>query len=1152
MRSARCLARAPVSSALSPSPHPRLLSPPMDISAFIEKWSASSGSEAANKDAFLLDLCDVLDVPRPNPTTGRAIDDRYVFEKDARMRAEDGTISVGKMDLYKEDCFILEAKQGSDQDSEKRGIARRGTPGWTNAMSAALGQARGYARTLDRHVPFLIVCDIGYCFDLFASFDGSRHRPLFNAQHARIYLRDLENPEHYETLRQVFLDPYSLDASKRAAKVTTEVSEKLAKVATDLEKSGYDPEVVAKFLLRCLFTMFAEDIGLLPPRLFTDAIQDRWIPKPETFTTGVESLWRSMNSGSDFGYAGKLLRFNGSLFEEPVALPLTRQQLALLLDAAEQNWAEVEPAIFGTLIERALSKKERHALGAHYTPRAYVERLVRPTIEEPLRADWELVQIEARHLIDKDKVEAARKLVRQFHQKLCKIRVLDPACGSGNFLYVALDLFLRLESEILAFLEDIGDKQTLLHADTIRVTPGQFLGIEIKFLAKQIAELVLWIGYLQHHFRAYGKKIPPPEPVLQDYKNIEWRDAVLAYDARELVRDESGKPISRWDGETYKKSPVTGEDVPDEEAKVPVYRYVNPRKAEWPKADFIVGNPPYIGARRIRSTLGDEYVNTLRSVYSEVPDTVDLVMYWWDRAAALVGKHEANRFGFITTNSITQEYSRPIIDAHLRSDSVQLIFAVADHPWIESKDGAAIRVAITVGTARSTSTAPLVGKVVGEDLVFSRTTRINSMLTSGSSVRDVLRLQANQGLCYQGIVPAGDGFKLSLEDVDSFGLNVESLPHSVKPYIIGRDLVQRAEERYIIDLFGLDLKEARENWPALYQWVYDRVYPERKLNNRRVYRERWWLFAEPRPKLRNALSRLSRFIATPYTAKFRPFIFVPTSTIPDAMVYAIATDDAWMLGVLSSRVHSTWAVTAGARLGVGNDPRYTSNATFAPFPFPICTDAQADRIRNLGESLDAHRKRQQSLYPKLTITGMYNVIEKLRAGEALSAKEKTIHEEGLVSVLKQIHDDLDAAVFDAYGWPHDLSDEAILERLVALNAERAEEERRGTIRWLRPEFQNPSGQKEATQTSLVEDEAAVMEEAPKTAPIWPRKLPEQVALVRDWLSRHARDGVSAKELAKAFRRGRAKEAELVLDSLAALGIAIGYELEGERKWRGVG
>ena len=601
------------------------------VESFVAKWLLSGAAERANKDAFLLELCDVLDVPRPDATTGDPDKDRYVFEKDALTPHEGGVVTVRKIDLYKAGAFILEAKQGSDLSSKKLGTAKRETPAWNIAMQGAYGQALGYARTFASPVPFLLVCDIGYCFDLYAAFDGSwDYRPFPNPQASRLFLRDLA--QHRSTLRLVFDNPLELDPSKKAAKVTKEVAAHLAALGAALNKEGHDQALVATFLMRCIFTMFAEDVGLLPAGLFKNEIEHHWIESPASFPGGIESLWRTMNEGGHlFGMVGKILRFNGGLFANTAALPLDRDALKLLLEAAKCDWAEVEPAIFGTLLERALDPKERHKLGAHFTPRAYVERLVKPTIEEPLRADWDVVRVEVRQLVEasedartektrKAKLKEALEITHAFQKKLCSIQVLDPACGSGNFLYVALDVFKRLEAEVLAMLESLGEKQTLLHMETIRVTPAQFHGIEVKRWAKEIAELVLWIGYLQWHFRMYGKNLPVPEPVLRDYKNIECRDAVLAWDSVELVRDEKGKPVTRWDGETMKKSPVTGEDVPDETAKVPIYRYVNPRKAEWPKADFVVGNPPFVGNKRMRLVLGDGYVEGLRSAFADVPE----------------------------------------------------------------------------------------------------------------------------------------------------------------------------------------------------------------------------------------------------------------------------------------------------------------------------------------------------------------------------------------------------------------------------------------------------------------------------------------------------------------------------------------------------
>ncbi len=1120
----------------------------LSLPDFVAKWSASGAAERANKDAFLIELCDVLDVPRPSPTTGDPARDTYVFEKDAVFAHEGGTTTIGKVDLYKEGAFILEAKQGLDATSKKLGTAKRGTPAWAIALTGAYNQARNYARSFDKPVPFLIACDIGHCFDLYAAFDGSlAYRPFPDPVRSRIYLADLAT--HKETLHRVFTDPLSLDPARVSAKVTREVATHLAELARQLEDARHPPDAVATFLMRCIFTMFAEDVGLLPDRIFTDAIEKLWIESPRSFPVGIETLWRAMNDGGTFGFVGKLLRFNGGLFTQPSALPLTRAHLALLLEAAKCNWADVEPAIFGTLLERALDPKERHALGAHYTPRAYVERLVRPTIEEPLRADWDLVQAEVRQLVAADKLAAAKKAVKAFHTKLCETRVLDPACGSGNFLYVTLDLFKRLEGEVLALLEALGETQTLLHADTIRVTPAQFLGIEVKRWAKEIAELVLWIGYLQHHYRGHGKVRPPPEPVLQDYKNIECRDAVLAWDSVELVRDENGKPVTRWDGETYKKSPVTGEDVPDETVTMTVQQYVNPRKAEWPKADFIVGNPPFVGNKRMRAALGDGYVEALRLAYGDIPESADLVLYWWDHAAALVRKAAVARAGLITTNSITQSYGQLVVGAHL-ADGGGIVFAIPNHPWVDSASGASVRIAMTViGRSGSGTLAEVVAETPSGDhcevVLRTRLGLINRDLSVGANVATAVELSSNDSIGFRGVTLVGDGFIIGRDSA------LANSP-AARALVGARALLGTGECRTVLDFYGLEEVAVRERFPAEYQWLFERVRPVRQQQKRVAYARTWWVFAEPRGRFRAAAVGLRRYVATVETARHRWFSFVDAGSLPEQTLVAIALEDAQALGLLSSRAHTVWAAAAGARLGVGNDLRYTIARCFQPFPFPVPTDAQAARIRELGESLDAHRKRQQALHPDLTITGMYNVLEKLRSGEVLTAKEKVIHEHGLVSVLKRTHDDLDAAVFDAYGWPHDLTDEQILEKLVALNAERAEEERNGLVRWLRPDFQNPSGAKAATQTAMagVDEEAGEEGEAVAAAVAWPKKVAEQVAVVRDVVVKSAGEW-TAVQAANAFKGAKAKDVEDVMDALAAVGVLAGYGEGRGRRWRAV-
>jgi hypothetical protein len=872
---------------------------------------------------------------------------------------------------------------------------------------------------------------------------------------------------------------------------------------------------------------------------------------PQQFVPLLGALWQEMDTGGFSVVLRQTLpRFNGKLFKRPEVIPLDRDQIGLLLKASEADWTQVEPAIFGTLLERALSPTERHALGAHYTPRAYVERLVLPTVIEPLRAEWQNVQAAALLLANEGKLAAAADEVDAFHHRLCQVRVLDPACGSANFLYVTLEHMKRLEGEVLDQLHSFGAGQQRIEAEGLTVDPHQFLGLELNPRAAAIAELVLWIGYLQWHFRTQGSGLPP-QPILKDFRNVECRDAVLAWDGLGYETDAAGKPLTRWDGRTTKVHPVTGEQVPDETARIPRERYENPRKAEWPQADFIVGNPPFIGNKRMRDALGDGYVGALRGAWAEVPESVDFVMFWWHHAAQLVATGKLRRFGFITTNSLTQAFNRRVVQGALDKGLV-LAFAVPDHPWVDSADGAAVRIAMTVGAKGAdegrllTVTDEREGNGEGLEVALAeRRGLLYADLRIGANVAAAVPLRGNELLANRGMIPHGEGFIVTPDDRTK--LDQDAL---LRPYRNGKDLVDKPRGVFAIDTFGLSEPELRTRHPASWQWLFDRVKPERDHNPRKSRRENWWLFAENQPRTRASLRGLQRYIATGQTAKHRLFQFLDGAILPDDKLIAIGLDDAYCLGVLSSGVHTIWALSAGGWMGVGNDPVYNKSKCFDAFPFPAASEAQQARIRDLAEQLDAHRKRQQAAHETLTLTGIYNVLEKLKRGEALTAKEKTIHEQGLVSVLKTLHDELDAAVLEAYGWAdlgplltdpatREAAAETLLVRLVALNADRAAEEAKGHIRWLRPEYQHPAGTPQ--QAGLPADagtEAA--EAAPAAVPLarqpWPPTLPEQVAAVARVLA-EATAPLSEPDLAARFT-GKGpwkKRLPQIIDTLEALG-----------------
>lgn len=1119
----------------------------MEMQQFITVWSGSGASERANKDSYLKDLADVLGVPHPSPRTGDRERDKYVFEADAVMAHEGGTVSIGKMDLYKADCFVLEAKQGSNAGAATLGTARRNTPSWALAMHDAYGQALNYAKTLAKPPPFLVVTDIGYCFDLYASFDDSRiYRPFPDGQSSRLFLADL--PRHRDTLRAVWTDPHALDPARQKARVTREIAGHIADLASALEDAGHLPELVAKFLMRALFTMFAEDVGLLDDGMFTKLLEDRWCKNPGVFPSEAEELWSKMNTGGNLFGAGRILRFNGGLFAEPKALALNASQLRTLQAAAKCSWVDVEPAIFGTLLERALDERERHALGAHYTPRAYVERLVRPTIEEPLRREWDDVRVEARLLAGAGKLSEAQEAVGRYHRQLCTLRVLDPACGTGNFLYVALDTFKRVESEVLALLSELGDTQALLGP---RVSPSQFLGIEVKPWAREIAELVLWIGHLSWNARIYGKTAAK-EPVLESYGNIECRDAILAWDSIEPVLDDAGKPMTRWDGVSTRVHPVTGKNVPDEYKTVPIQRFLNARPASWPTADFIVGNPPFVGTRRMRLALGDGYVEALTSAWPEMGEVADLVMYWWNAAANLARRRQVIRFGLITTNSIVQSFNRGVLERHLGDKlPLSVIFAVPDHPWVDEQSAAAVRVAMTVceGGEYEGIRATVVSEVVGPDgtanvQLREARGRVASDLRVGASPAGSVVLRSNAGVAYWGVKFYGDGFICTHDEAEAMSRE-QGGASLTRPFISGRDLTGRPRALWAIDCDGLDEFGLASQFPASYQRLLERVRPVRLHNPRAFKRDRWWIFGENQPGMRRSVRDLSRYIVTTETSTHRVFHFVDRSVLAEGTVAVIALADPVFLGVLSSRVHVAWALAAGGRLGVGNDPRYNKTLCFDPFPFPDADDLTRQRIRALAERLDAHRKTRQGAHPDITITGMYNVLEKVRSGETLTDKDRVVHEHGLVSILREIHDQLDTAVLSGYGWPRDIDDEGILTGLVALNAERAAEEKRGTIRWLRPEFQRPDTSPSETITLGLP--GVVSEEIDAAVAKWPATLSDRITAVREALGR-ADEALGVEQVSRRFKGARRSDVEAILESLSALGIAVSLDAGKGRRW----
>jgi len=1075
----------------------------MTPAAFIERWSGrEGGAERANYALFLTEMTQALDLPTPEPADSQS---GYRFE----FPVEGDFGQPLRIDLYKRGHFILEAKQSRlavNQELKPKHeaivqpdmfghapILRRGRRAGQDAdMGAAFRQARDYAHRLppghDRP-PFVIACDVGRSFEFYADFtlDG-RYRAFPDDRRRVVPLEALVEPEVQTLFHRVWETPHDLDPARERVRITREVAGYLADVSRGLEERGVAADRAASFLGRILFAMFAQSAGLLPENSLTDLLT-RCRGEPGSFRLQAADLFQKMDAGGfapGLGQNGALVRrFNGSFYHEAEAFDLKTEEIGALLLAANRDWKQVEPAIFGTLLEQALDPAERARLGAHYTPRPYVERLVEATVMQPLREDWAAARAASLARKEAGDREGARRELLAFHEQLSKTRVLDPACGTGNFLYVALELIKTLEGEVEAAeaeLEAEGEAAAL-EALTVRgVDPRSFFGLELNPRAARIAELVLWIGYLQTQRRRHGDAYEPRDPVLEAFETVNPRAS------RRRPTDTCVDALMTHDG------PVIGGGGTG---------YPNPRRTPWPEAEFIVGNPPFIGGKDIRAELDGAYAEALWRLNPHMDRASDFVMYWWDRAADILTRKGSplRRFGFVTTNSITQVFQRRTLsrwmgEANPNKTPLSLAFAIGDHPWTKAtREAAAVRIAMTVarpgrGEGRlfkiaTGSEADLDTDSPRFDLTVTEGL-INADLTVGVDVTRSLPLKANEGVCSPGVKLHGAGFVVTPAEASHLGLgrpDRAGLEAHIRPYANGRDITARPRGRMVIDLYGLSAEDVLARFPEVYQHVawtvrYDKDEhgvervdgrgrkTGREWNNRPTYRDNWWVFGEPRSELRPALSGIRRFIATVETAKHRTFQFIDAETIPDNMVIALASDDGGLLAVLSSRVHYAWVAANCGLIGVASfeqGHRYTKSRCFDPFPFPALTEARHAELARAGEALDAFRRARLAEHPDMTLTQLYNALEAHRTGRSpdgegdrrMSDDEARDFRRGSVLALADLHDGIDRLTLDAYGLPADADDTAVLAHMVALNAARAAEEATGEIRWLRPAYQIP-------------------------------------------------------------------------------------------------
>ncbi|MCY3570833.1 MAG: class I SAM-dependent DNA methyltransferase [Chloroflexi bacterium] len=956
---------------------------------FAAKWRENARRESASSQEHFIDLCRLLDLPTPNEADPSQ--DWYCFER----YVDKSLGGKGWADVWKRGHFGWEYK-GDHAD-----------------LNAAYRQLLDYREDLE-NPPALVVSDM----------DRIQVRTNFTGTRPQVYEITLDHlagggdqtAEALRILRAVMIEPDPLKPTKSSDEVTQVAASRFADLARSMQERGHEPETVAHFLNRVLFCLFAEDVGLLPRGLMTDLIASRK-DDPEAFTSGLADLFRLMSdrdSGRFFG-TQRIEWFNGGLFDDDSVLPFTRDELRTVADASSLDWSQVEPAILGTLFERGLDPDKRGQLGAHYTDREKILMVVEPVVMTPLRREFGAMQERVAGLM-KDRQPSpltrdgkrranlpkwerdAEAEWRDYLKRLRDVRVLDPACGSGNFLYVTLRLLKDLEQEAIRW----GAERLRITGEFPRVAPHNVLGIEINPYAKELAGVAIWIGHIQWMLdHGYGF---PRDPVLQPLDNIELRDAILAY-------DEDGNPIP----------------------------------ATWPGAEFIVGNPPFIGDKLMRLSLGPTYHSALREAWMDVvPGGADLVCYWHETTRQQIESGVSARAGLLATNSIRGGANRQILDNVKESGDIFL--AWSDEPWIV--EGASVRVSIVGQDDGSEHERELNGRSVGS---------INADLTSDVDLTLSKVLGENQGSAFLGVLKTGP-FDVSgdlAREMLEAPTNVNGRTNSdvVVPRVNGMDITRRPRGSFVID-FGSDTPESvAAEYEVPFEYVTKHVRPVRAKNRLASYRDKWWLHARTRPSMRSAVAPLARFVVTPTVSKHRLFVWLDPPTLPDHQLVVIARDDDYAFGVLHSRAHELWSLRMGTSLE--DRPRYTPTTTFETFPFPwplntpddVLTPEQREHRDAIGAAAkELDDKRRLWLNPPEWVRKEPDVIPTLpnillpvddEAAEQLKKRTLTNLYNQRPTWLDNLHRTLAAAVFAAYGWPANVKDGDILEGLLALNLERA-------------------------------------------------------------------------------------------------------------------
>ena len=923
----------------------------MTVPDFIAKWRKVELKERSAAQEHFIDLCNTFD--HPTPAAADPTGATFCFEKGAAKHGG----GDGFADVWKRGFFGMEYK-GKHKD-----------------LAAAYDQLLRYRDALESP-PLLVVCDLDRII-VHTNFTGTVSATY------ELPLESLADPRNIEIMRAVFHNPEALRPGRTSTAVTQEAARHFAEIAAAMRQRKLDAAAVAHFLDRLVFCLFAEDIGLLPDHVFSRIVEQAAC-NPIRFRKLLSQLFDTMATGGDFGLE-PVRHFNGNLFDDSAVPELTGDDMARIDAAAGLDWSAVDPSIFGTLFERGLDPAKRAQLGAHFTSRADIELVVDAVVMAPLRRDWAECRATVETLLAtgrktpaatpapgkplspaaqrKARAEA-ESILHQFLDRLRMVKILDPACGSGNFLYVALLRLKTLEKEAAVVFPGEHGLNTFLP----QVGPWQLYGIEINPYAHDLAQMTVWIGWLQW-IRANGFGFPA-EPILRPLsENIRRMDAIIG---------ETGEP-------------------------------------EWPRVDFIIGNPPFLGGNRIRQELGDAYVDALFRLYADrVPAFADLCCYWFEKTRAHIAAGKCARAGLLATQGIRGGANREVLKRI--KETGDIFWAVSDRDWI--LDGATVHVSIVAfddGTEKN--------RLLDDQTV----SRINPDLTATADITTAVILKQNAGVSFQGPSPKA---RFDIDATTATRLlkttgNPNARPNSdvVRPLMRATDIGQNKASKWTIDFALLPMAEAAQ-YEAPFEHVKQVVYPVRTKNRRESYAQKWWQYAEARPGMRAALKDRPRFIATPRHSKHRLFVWLQASVLANDSTIVFARDDDYFFGVLQSRTHEIWARAQGTQLREEESgARYTPTTSFETFPLPWPPGQEpagdprhraiATAARELVEKRDAWLAGSDADNKKpRSLTRLYN--------------ERP-------TWLDLTHRQLDAAVAAAYGWPADLTDDAILERLLALN-----------------------------------------------------------------------------------------------------------------------